>query len=75
MIERVPSRTPTVLRCVFYRTQELRSGWRLIIFLAVVIGLINTTNLLVRRLLRGADDATLFLIREVMDFRIFILAS
>jgi uncharacterized protein len=71
----VPSHIPAVLRRVFYGTLELRAGWRLFIFLAVVIGLINAGNLLVGRLLHGADDTTLFLVREVMDFLIFVLAS
>src|ERR1700675_2118371 len=42
---------------------------------AILIALINANNLIVRELLRGADDTTLFLVREVMDFLIFLLAS
>jgi membrane protease YdiL (CAAX protease family) len=67
--------SPSVLHRVFYGPSELRPGWRLLIFLAIVIALINVSNLTVRRLLHGADDTTLFLVREVMDFLIFLLAS
>jgi hypothetical protein len=43
--------------------------------LAIVIGLINASNLMVRWLLPGADSTTLFLIREVVSFLISLLAS
>jgi membrane protease YdiL (CAAX protease family) len=58
-----------------YGSSEPRAGWRLFIFLAIVIALINASNMIVRGLLRGADDTTLFLVREVMDFLSFLLAS
>jgi len=45
------------------------------IFLAIVIALINTSNLILRRPLSGADGGTSFLVRELMDFLIFLLAS
>ena len=63
------------LRRVFYGTSELRAGWRLCIFLAIVVALINASNLVVRRLLPASDDVTSFLVREVLDFLIFLLAS
>jgi len=69
-----PSNQPIFHR-VFYGPSELRAGWRLCIFLAIVVALINASNLLVRLALHGADNTTLFLIREVMDFLIFLLAS
>jgi CAAX protease family protein len=75
MTDPVRSPSTTVLRRVFYGPRELRAGWRLLLFLAIVIACVNASNLMVRRLLRGADDTTLFLVREVMDFLIFILAS
>jgi membrane protease YdiL (CAAX protease family) len=40
----------------------------------IVFALTYTSNLLIRRSLH-ADDVTLFLVREVMDFLIFLLAS
>jgi membrane protease YdiL (CAAX protease family) len=75
MIDAEQSPSPSVFRRVFYGRSELRAGWRLFIFLAVVIALINASNLMVRRLLHAADDTALFLVREVMDFLIFLLAS
>jgi uncharacterized protein len=67
--------SPHVFYRVFYGFSELRAGWRLLIFLAIVMALINITNLMVRRLVHGADGATLFLVRAVMNFLIFLLAS
>src|SRR5437899_9511753 len=75
MSEAEQSLSPSVLRRVFYGPSELRAGWRLLIFLAIVIALINVSNLMVRRVLHGADNTTFFLVREVMDFLIFLLAS
>jgi uncharacterized protein len=75
MSEAEESLSPSVFHRVFYGPSELRAGWRLFIFLAIVIALINASNLMVRRLLHGADNTTLFFVREVMDFLIFLLAS
>jgi uncharacterized protein len=66
---------PSIFHRVFYGPSELRAGWRLCIFLGIVVVLINANNLLVRRLLPDADDTTLFLVREVLDFLISLLAS
>ena len=75
MIKAEQSLNPSAFHRAFYGSSELRAGWRLFIFLAIVIALINASNMIVRGLLRGADDTTLFLVREVMDFLIFLLAS
>lgn len=75
MMDAAQPRNMSTLHRVFYGPSELRAGWRLCIFLGIVIVLINASNLLVRRVLHGADDTTLFLIREVMDFLIFLFAS
>jgi uncharacterized protein len=60
---------------LFYNESELRAGWRLLIFMAMVFALGYSTNHLFRRLLRGADDATSFLVFELTDFVIFLFAS
>jgi len=65
----------SVLRRVFYGLSELRAFWRLCIFLTIVIALINATNLIVGRLLPGADRTTLFLVFQVINFLIFLVAS
>lgn len=75
MIETEPSLRPSVARRVFYGPAELRAGWRLAIFLAMVIALISASNVLVGGLLPGADNSTLFLVREVLDLLIFLFAS
>jgi len=75
MIEPSQSSSRSGLRRVFYGPLELRAGWRLCIFLALVSTFIWASNLTVRRLLHRADEVTLFLVREVMDFLIFLLAS
>jgi membrane protease YdiL (CAAX protease family) len=75
MIQTEQSLSRSVLRRVFYGPSELRAGWRLCIFLAIVIALINASNFMVRRLLHGADDTSLFLAREMMDFLMFLFAS
>jgi membrane protease YdiL (CAAX protease family) len=75
MIEAEQSLSPSVFHRAFYGPSELRAGWRLFIFLAIVIALIDANNLMVRRLLHGADYSTLFVVREVTDFLIFLLAS
>lgn len=75
MIDAEQSLSPSVFHRVFYSPSELRAGWRLFIFLAIVVAWINASNLIVRRLLHGADDVTLFMVREVMDFLIFLFAS
>src|SRR5450631_1131382 len=75
MIEAEQSLSPSVLRRMFSGSSELRAGWRLLIFLTIVVALINASNLVVRWLLHKADETTLFLVREVMGFLIFLLAS
>jgi uncharacterized protein len=75
MIDADQSLRPSVCRRVFYGPSELRVGWRLFIFLAIVIALINATNVTVGRLLHRADRTTLFLIFLVINFLIFLFAS
>jgi uncharacterized protein len=75
MVEAEQSPSPSVLRGVFYGASELRAGWRLLIFLAIVIALINLTKRIFGWLLRGADQTTLFLVFQVINFSIFLFAS
>lgn len=75
MINAKESRSPSVFRRVFYGHSELRAGWRLLVFLAIVVALGHATNQLLRRLLHGGDDTTLFLVGELMDFLIFLFVS
>jgi len=75
MAEAVEIGGPGRIHWIFYGRSELRPGWRLLIFLAIVVICVNVSNFAVGRLLRGADDVTGFLVREVMDFLIFLFAS
>jgi membrane protease YdiL (CAAX protease family) len=54
---------------------ELRAGWRLCIFLGLIVALVKASNFAIRQLLHGVDDTALFLGRELLDFLIFIFAS
>jgi membrane protease YdiL (CAAX protease family) len=63
------------IRRLFYGPRELRPGWRLAIFLAIVIALTSAGNLLIRRVLHGADDTVMFLVREVEDVIIIVFVS
>jgi hypothetical protein len=53
MIEAVQSHKPSALRRVFYGPSELRAGWRLLIFLAIVVTFINASNMVVGQTLPG----------------------
>jgi len=75
MIQAEQSLSSSTLHRVFYGPSELRAGWRLSIFLAIVIASISASNFVFRRLLHGVDDTTVFLVHEVMDFLIFLFAS
>jgi uncharacterized protein len=75
MTEAVEISNPGRVRWIFYGRSELRAGWRLLIFLAIVIALINASNFAVHQLLHGTDEVTNFLVGELMDFLIFLFAS
>jgi len=64
-----------LLHRVFFNRAELRSGWRLVIFLLIVVASTIAGNFAIRRLLPHAAGATSFLLREVMDLTIVIGAS
>lgn len=66
---------PPVPPGLFYGPSELRAGWRLLIFLAIVTALIFATNRVVGLLLPHADSTTLFLLFQVINFLIFLFAS
>ena len=75
MVDPVSSAEESLLRRVFYGPSELRAGWRLCLFLALVAILISIANLVLGRIFRGAGDATHFLVREIEDFVVFLFAS
>ena len=75
MVEPIPSQPASGLRRVFYGPCELRAGWRLLIFLAIVVALTTIANQALDRLFHGAGDATRFLALEIEDITIVLFAS
>jgi uncharacterized protein len=75
MVEPAPSQGTSGLRRLFYGPSELRAGWRLLIFLAIVVSLTSIANQALDRLFRGAGEATRFLVLEVEDITIILFAS
>jgi uncharacterized protein len=84
MIDLDRSVGPSAVRRVFFGPSELRAGWRLSLFVAIVIPSIKGEDLMVAWLFAarhaaerasGSDDSTLFLIREVLHFVSFLFAS
>jgi len=75
MIESLQSSSFGLGRRMLYGRSELRAGWRLCIFLIIVVALIQVGNVMVRQLVHGADGSTLFLVRELMDFLVILFAS
>jgi hypothetical protein len=60
---------------IFYNDRELRSGWRLLIFLLIVIGLTAATNRLIGwALARGSNDV-LSILRLIEGFVIVLFVS
>jgi len=75
MIESPKSQFSPAIHRVFYGRTELRAGWRLCIFMSIVIVLITASNMVVSKTLHGAGNVTLFFVQETMDFLIFLAAS
>jgi len=71
----LPSPSGNLWRRVFFGHKELRAGWRLLIFLAIVVPVMQLSNLMFRRLLHGADAAAVFLLGDLTSFVIFLFAS
>jgi membrane protease YdiL (CAAX protease family) len=65
----------TVIPRVFFNERELRSGWRLLIFLTALVGLTAAGNLVIARLLPQASGVVLFFVREVMDLCLILFCS
>jgi membrane protease YdiL (CAAX protease family) len=60
---------------VLYGPRELRAGWRFLIFLAIVAGLIAATNALIALAFGKIDGSTSVLVRKILNFTCFLLAS
>jgi len=60
---------------VLYGPRELRSAWRFLIFLAIAAALIAGGNVLISTTLGRVDDSSAFLLRKIVNFIGFVLAS
>ena len=69
-----PTERGTVRR-LFYGSAELRAGWRLCIFAAIVLGLRLVRGLVVDRLSRRLDPDTLLFITLLLTIGILLFAS
>ena len=63
------------LRSYLVGSYGLRSGWRLLIFLAILCVLFRANSQFISPLMRGWDEVTQYLARDVIDFLAFLLAS
>jgi membrane protease YdiL (CAAX protease family) len=68
-----PQRSGTVW-AVLYGDRELRAGWRFVIFLVIAAALIATANLMVKAF-GGIDGPAALLLRKIINFAGFVLAS
>ena len=66
---------PHNVRWLFYGPSELRAGWRLLIFIAILSLLFAVKGMIDRRMIHVIDKDTLFAAGEVMVFFMFLLAS
>lgn len=63
------------VRWQFFNSLELRAGWRLLIFVAIVWAFLQAGNWLIRTALRGADQDAVWLLSEAMVFFICVAAA
>src|SRR5207248_6235735 len=60
---------------MLFGERGLRTGWRLLIFLAIVVASIKASDVILGRLLRSADADTKYLVFTAINFIIFVLAT
>jgi membrane protease YdiL (CAAX protease family) len=63
------------LRKYFYGAYGLRSGWRLLFFIAILAILLRVDRQFVQPLMGGLDDVTQYLANCIVNFLDFLLAS
>ena len=73
MTQRSPG--PGRLRRVLFNSTGLRAGWRLCIFILLVVVPIRVSTLVTCWALRDADRVTLYLLGGVVDFLVLLLAT
>jgi hypothetical protein len=75
MTQAVQALRSSLVGRALFGPSELRAGWRLLIFLAIVIAFRESCNFAFGRLLHGLDRSTLFLVREATRFLVFLFAT
>ena len=60
---------------MLFGERELRAGWRLLIFLAIVIALIKASDVSLGVLLHRTDGDTKYLVFTTTHFIMFLLAT
>jgi membrane protease YdiL (CAAX protease family) len=60
---------------MFYGPFELRVGWRLLIFVVIVLALMFAKAALLRTLPHGGDQAISYLVDKILKFGVILLAS
>jgi len=60
---------------MFYGPLELRVGWRLLIFVVIVLVLMFAKAALIRTLPHGGDRAISYLVDKILKFAVILLAS
>ena len=66
-VESSESSRPQRLRGLFYGPTELRAGWRLLIFIAMALGLLTVKDVIFAKTMHGVDRYTVFAIGDGDD--------
>ena len=69
------ARSSSRLHDLFYGPLELRAGWRLLVFVVVVMVLIFAKTALLRRLPHSSHQAVRYLIDKTLKFTVLLSAS
>ena len=60
---------------MFYGPLELRVGWRLLIFVVIVLSLMFAKAALIRNLPHSSDQAISYLVDKILKFAVILLAT
>ena len=63
------------LHGLFYGRHELRVGWRLLIFVVIIMALMFAKAALIRRLPHTSDQAISYLLDKILKFAVILVAS
>jgi len=74
-VESVPPSGHNGLRRIFFGPSGLRAGWRLLIFIAILLALFGTKDLIASKAMHGMDVVSRFVVNQASRFLICLLAS